>query len=420
VGSDLNLDVDVDLDFDLDVDLDLDFDLDPRAGSWSRTRSRTRTRTTTTTTSLVLAGALLLAACAGAQRPAASSPVAPPTAAATLDPQQTATAPRLEFPPEEVKVSRLDLELEGKNDSELFALGTAAFGGADYARAATAFARLADLFPQSRHEAAALFNAGLAYERIEEWRLALERFRTLERKYDGPDAVEASFRVAECQYHLHELADSHATLDRLAARPGLSPGDRVRALAQRGIVELEEGKAEDAERSLRLALSVYRAASEEERLDEHYAAQAQYYLGEVYREWFRALPLDPSKGDDAALQRDLEQKAEMLLSAQGHYLRAIRMGNDRWAVASGFRIGELYDELRAQLLDAPLPPSLDAEHQAAYRSELRKRVRVLAAKAITAYESTLSRASRSGVDDLRFLAEAQVSLGRLKAALAEE
>jgi TolA-binding protein len=364
----------------------------------------------------VLLAALLLSACAGAQRPGSAAP-AP---AAALEPQQAATTPRLEFPPEEVKVSRLDLELEGKNDAELFALGTAAFGSADYARAAAAFARLADLFPRSGHEPAALFNAGLAYERIDEWRLALERFRTLERKYDGPDAVEASFRVAECQYHLGELADARAALDRLAARPDLSPADRVRALAQRGIVELEDGKAEDAERTLRLALSTYRSASEEERLDEHFAAQAQYYLGEVYRQWFRALPLDPSKGDDAVLQRDLEQKAEMLLSAQGHYLRTIRMGNDRWAVASGFRIGELYDELRSQLLDAPPPPGLDAEHQAAYRSELRKRVRVLAAKAITAYESTLSRAARSGVDDLRFLSDAQASLGRLKAALAEE
>jgi hypothetical protein len=110
----------------------------------------------------------------------------------------------------------------------------------------------------------------------------------------------------------------------------------------------------------------------------------------------------------------------MLLSAQGHYLRAIRMGNDRWAVAAGFRIGELYDELRSHLLDAPLPPGLDEEHAEAYRAELRKRVRVLAAKAITAYEQTLARAARSGVDDLRFLSEAQGSLARLKAALADD
>ncbi len=109
----------------------------------------------------------------------------------------------------------------------------------------------------------------------------------------------------------------------------------------------------------------------------------------------------------------------MLLSAQGHYLRAIRLGDDRWAVGAGFRIGELYDELRSQLLDAPLPPGFDAEHAEAYRGELRRRVRVLAAKAITAYEQTLARASRSGVEDVRFLSEAQASLERLKQALAE-
>ncbi len=351
--------------------------------------------------------ALALAACAGAPRV--------PDGAA-----REAAGPAVTFPPEEVKVAPIDVELAGKNDEELFAVGTAAYGAGDLRRAAAAFARLADLFPASRHEAAALFDAGLAFARLEEWRLALERFRTLARKYEGPDAVEATFRIAECQYHLRDLAEARATLDGLAARADLAAGDRVRALAQRGIVELEDGRSEEAERSLRLALSTFGAASEDERLDDHYAAQAQFYLGEVYREWFRALPFDPSKADEETLRRDLEHKAEMLLSAQGHYLRAIRIGNDRWAVASGYRIGELYDELRAQLLDAPLPPGLDGEHAAAYREELRRQVRVLAAKAITAYEQTLARAARSGVDDLRFLADAQASLARLKQVIGEE
>ncbi len=361
-----------------------------------------------------LVGIVALAACATARRPGAA-PTVPVDAAPAAD-----VPPVLAFPPEEVKVGKLDLELEGKNDEELFAIGTAAYGASDFRRAAAAFARLADLFPSSKHEAAALFDAGLAYERVDEWRLALERFRTLERKYEGADAIEASFRVAECLYHLHELADARAALDALAKRSDLAAGDRVRALAQRGIVELEDGKPEDAERSLRLALGTYQAATEDERLDDRFASQAQFYLGEVYRGWFRALPLDPSKGDEEKLKADLEHKAEMLLSAQGHYLRAIRMGNDRWAVASGYRIGELYDELRAQLLDAPLPPGLDEEHAAAYRSELRRQVRVLATKAITAYELTLRRASRTGVDDVRFLADAQASLDRLKQAIAED
>src|SRR6266540_3215306 len=192
---------------------------------------------------------VLLCSCATTHRPA---PIKPVDAAPSAD-----LPPRLEFPPDEVKVSRLDLELAGKNDEELFAIGTAAYGAADYARAAAAFARLADLFPTSRHEPAALFNAGLAFERVDEWRLALERFRTMERKYEGPDALEAAFRIAECQYHLRELAEARANLDALARREDLAAGDRVRALAQRGIIELEQDNPEEAERTLRLALSAY-------------------------------------------------------------------------------------------------------------------------------------------------------------------
>ena len=360
--------------------------------------------------SLVLLGVAL--GCATAPpRPAA-------TGAAAASPE--AAPAQIAFPPEEVIVSRLDLELADKNDEELFALATAAYAAEDYARAAAAFARVVDRFPGSRHEAAALFDAGLAYQPLEEWRLALERFRALERRYEGPDALEASFKSAECLYHLRELDETHRALEAIAARPSLSSEGRIRALAQLGVIELEQARPEDAERTLRRALAAWQAVGDRERIDPYYPAQAQYYLGETYREWFRALPLDPSSGDDARLQQDLEHKSEMLLSAQGHYLRTIRMGDDRWAVAAGYRVGELYDELRTQLLDAPLPPGLDDEAARSYREQLRARVRVLAAKAVSAYELTLLRATRSGVDDLRFLADAQASLARLKAALAED
>ncbi len=361
----------------------------------------------------LLATALASAALACAAVPRrASAPAAPPAGAAG--------EPVLRFDPEEVKVSPLDLELADKNDEELFALGTAAYGAKDYPRAAAAFARIADRFPGSRHEPAALFDAGLAYEELEEWRLALERFRALSHGWEGPDALEAEFKVAECQYQLAELGDAHATLEGIAARPALPAAARVRVLTQLGVVELEDGRPDDAEATLRRALAAWQAQGDEERLDPYYPAQAEYYLGETYRGWFLALAVDPSAGDDRKLQEELEHKAEMLLSAQGHYLRAIRMGDDRWAVASGYRVGELYDSFRQQLLEAPMPPGLDDEAARAYRTELRKRVRVLAAKAIGAYEAALGRAGRSGVDDLRFLGDAQQALQRLQHALEDE
>jgi tetratricopeptide (TPR) repeat protein len=356
----------------------------------------------------------LLAAHPCGDAPCAAGPAA--TAAAPTGPAE------LSYPPEHVEVSKLDLELSGKNDEELFVIGQAAFAAGDLERAATAFARLADLFPRSRHEATALYDAGLAYARQERWRLALERFRTLARKYEGPDATEAVFKAAECQYHLEELEAALALLDGLARRADLPPAEHIRALTQRGIVELELGRAEVAEATLRLAVSAWKQGSEAERLDDYYPAQAQFYLGEVYRGHFQAVRLDPTRegaAGEAALAKELETKAELLLSAQGHYLRAIRMGNVDWAVAAGFRIGELYDALHAELTGAPLPPGLDEEEAAAYRSELKKKVRVLITKAITIYEQTLAVAGRSRIENNRFVAETQASLDRMKRTLAE-
>jgi TolA-binding protein len=355
----------------------------------------------------------LLAACATVRAP--SAPPAP-AAAATPAPRP----PEIVYEPEVIAPAQIDLELTDKNDEELFAIGTAAFGAGDFRRAAAAFARIADVHAQSGHAATAIFNAGLSYQKVEEWRLALERFRAFVKAYEGPDAIDAEFRIAQCLYHLDELEDARAALRALAERGGVEPELRIRALAERGVVELEAGKGEEAERTLQLALQAWREAGDKERLDEWHAAQAQFYLGEVYREWFRAIPLVPKGNDEGELAKALESKAQMLLTAQGHYIRAIRMQNEQWAVAAGFRCGELYDELRKQLLEAPLPPGIDEEQAAAYRDLLSQRVRILAEKAIVAYEQTLALAARARVDDNRFLEPTRKSLEEMRAVLSEK
>ena len=382
-----------------DPDLALDLDLEPARSPTARPRLAP---------AALALSALLSAACATAARPPATAPGGAP--------------PAIQFPEQEVTVSKLDLELEGKSDEELFAVGMTAYEAKDWPRAAAAFARIADRFPGSRREATALFDAGLAYQQMGEWRLALERFQALARGWEGPDALEASFRIAECHYRLDDLAAAHATLAEIAGREELGPAERVRALAQLGVVELEDGRAEQAEATLRRALAAWSSIDEAQRrgLDPYYAAQAEYHLGEAYRGSFLSVNVDPSAAGEERLQAALEDKSNLLLRAQGHYLRAIRMGDARWAVASGYRVGELYDAFRTQLLEAPLPPGLDEEHAQAYRDELRRRVRVLADKAVSAYRAALEYATRQGVNDLQFLGDAQEALRRLQEAVGTD
>ena len=124
------------------------------------------------------------------------------------------------------------------------------------------------------------------------------------------------------------------------------------------------------------------------------------------------MTLDPDRTADE-LAKDVEYKAELLLSAQGHYLRAIRIGNGYWATAAGAQIGGLYENLYDHMMNAPAPRELNAEEGELYRQELRKKIRVLITKAITVYERTLEAAERIGASS-PFVEKTRESLKRMK------
>jgi hypothetical protein len=146
---------------------------------------------------------------------------------------------------------------------------------------------------------------------------------------------------------------------------------------------------------LRQVLSTYQELSDKDQVDDYFPAQAQFFLGESFRLHFEAASLDPERGVDQ-LAKDLEYKAELLLSAQGHYLRSIRIGNGYWATAAGAQIGGLYESFYDHLIHSPAPKELNPEEAEVYRQEVRKKIRVLLTKAITIYERTLETAERIG------------------------
>ena len=280
----------------------------------------------------------LLAGCAGL-RPAAT-------------PSGTA---QLAFEPQQLEVTPADLELAGKNDEELYAIGQAALAAGEPERAAAAFDRLVDLHPgsstqaggpagQRRSRTSGSTSGGWRWSGSGSWR----GFPARPRRWRPPSGWPSATTTSTSSPAAAEV------LAGLAARAGLPTGEHIRALTQLGIVQLERGLLDEAEARLRLAVSAWAAGTEQERLDDYHPSQAQYYLGEVQRARFLAVRFDPASGDEEQLARDLEAKATLLLSAQGHYLRAIRMGNGDWAVASGYRIGELYDALHAAMVEAPL------------------------------------------------------------------
>ena len=311
-----------------------------------------------------------------------------------------------------------DLELEKLNDEELFAAATSYYAAEDYTQAARYFGRICDFHQKSKHYRPALYNAGLALEKIKAWEDAWVRFSVLSDPKANGDALDAAFRVAECSYHLERYTDAIDVLKVIADRAELSPDKRIEARVQQGICELELDQKDAAESTLRSVLTLWNSRPDKDLVDDYFPAQAQFFIGEIFRLHYEDVQLDGSKST-AKLAEDLEFKSELLLSSQGHYLRAIRIGNGYWATAAGNRIGGLYENMYDHMIHAPAPAELSPSEQELYKVELRKKIRVLIGKAITVYERTLEAAERIGASS-PFVQQTRESLQRMKDLLLAE
>jgi tetratricopeptide (TPR) repeat protein len=316
------------------------------------------------------------------------------------------------MPPLEVQG---DAALARLNAEELFAKGTSAFAAKEWAQSAACFERLAVAFPESPHRVLALYNAGLARERMGDWEEARARFAEIADPAGQGDALDAAFHLAEALYHLGRYGDAADLLAKMATRADLPLARRLEAQVQQGVCEVEDGRLDAGEKTLRQALALWNAAAEHDILDDYFPAQAQFFLGEIYRLHYAGVQLNPEQGADE-LGKELEFKAELLLSAQGHYFRTIKIGNAYWATAAGTQIGSLYQDMYQQISESKAPSELNEDEARVYRQELRKRVRVLLTKAITVYESTLAAAERLGSSG-PFVDRARESLERMKQLL---
>lgn len=313
-------------------------------------------------------------------------------------------------------VVRGDLELEKLNDAELFAKGNAAYGAGDYRQAARYFGRIVDFHPDSPHRRVAIYQSGLAHQRLNDWEEAGLRFAELADAEKGlGDALDAVFRLAETHYHVGRYRDAADLLGIVGMREDLPISKRLEAKVQQGVCIMETGDLTSAEKILRSVVHTWQDLEDRREVDDYIPSQAQFFVGEIYRLHYEGVQLDVSKGVDA-LAQELEYKAQLLLSAQGNYLRAIRMGNGYWATAAGAQVGGLYENLYEHMVNTQAPVELNEEQTALYRQELRKKIRVLLSKGISIYERTLEAAERIGAAS-GFVERSRDSLQKMKALL---
>ena len=279
--------------------------------------------------------------------------------------------------------------------ASLFERAGAAYGEKELDVALATFDRIVREYPDSRYVVPALYNAGLCLEGQGDLTGAAARYKQITVEHaDAHDALDASFRLGFVYSEAHNFAAAGDTYAQILTRKDLTLGDRLEAMARRGVAQFSQKDVIAAERSFREELAYYHAHQSEERLDsDFFLGMSAYYLGECAHEQYRALPV---RLPEKQLTRDLEAKARLLLVAQSRFIDAMRVNNPEWATAAGFQIGSLYREFYDDLVGAPVPPALKGEARDVYLDEVKKQVRTLLQKAISIHEKNILMAERVG------------------------
>jgi tetratricopeptide (TPR) repeat protein len=314
--------------------------------------------------------------------------------------------------------------LDGYDASQLLERGNQLYAAGDHLRAAEVFERLIATFPESELLPSAIYNAGLAYEQLERWGDALERYQRVKKEHPSSSSErDAVFRSSFCLAKLErwgEVVDAFWAVRQLE---GLTTMDEIEARVGMGVALFMTDDHATAEREFMSAVRFHETKAKEEYLPaDYFMGQARFYLGEIAARAFEAIELtEPDTkraGWEEMMGEKLEAKCDLLLRAQNMFIRTIRTGHTGWATAAGYRIGSLYERLYDDVIRVPAPPGIGPEAEEFYRGEVKKKIGVLVSKAIKIYEQSLEMATRVGEKN-EWVERTSKSLERMKSLYLE-
>lgn len=302
---------------------------------------------------------------------------------------------------------------------ELFLEGQTQLRQGQPARAAAAFDRIAQHDALGAFGMRALFQGALAREQMGDLEGAAARFEQVERRF--PDAwrsLEALVRAMRVRLHLEQWEQAGAIgahfLERHPHGPVLG---RILSHAARGLGSLAAGARQEAEHFISKGLDIVeqleldRAGSIPRDL-----APLYFALGEARRARAQEITLDVGLRQFSAR---LEQRCQVLLSAQSAYSDTMRAYDAHWSTMAGYRVGELYEQLHDELMRVPPPRAATLREQQLFEGAMRLRYSVLLGKANAMLEHTLAMATRTG-EDSEWVRRTERSRANLTRAMAEE
>jgi hypothetical protein len=213
---------------------------------------------------------------------------------------------------------------------------------------------------------------------------------------------------------------SHAFVEKYEQR---LPREEVVVQSALALAELARaGQTTEARTNAQIPLTRARSVIEQYQLDgagniPRDLAQVYFAKGELLRLEGESLGFDPLPPDFAD---QFERRAQLLLDAQSAYSDVMRAYDAHWTAMAGFRVGELYQRLHRDVMNAPRPVGADtARRKLAFEAALRLRYSVLLKKGLNMMEHTLAMAERTG-ENSAWVVRTRLARDDIKAAYAEE
>lgn len=318
---------------------------------------------------------------------------------------QTRKGDVIELNPIELRVDRSggQPEVYVKDFDQLYDAAMAAFKAGQWAAALRDFERLIRDFPQHPNRYALEFNAGLCLSKLGRHAEAGQRFADARAHSTGTrhardalflqgEALEAAEKWADAAELYRQSLEDPVTQAAIGGKLGLL--DELEAQARYGFALRKAGELPKADKALRQVERLYEDHRDTPVIAEsEWVARAMYERAEIFFELFASirfrLPVE-------RMQKELEDKSNLFLKAEGVYYRCVRLHIKPWSLAAGFRIGELYARLIEDIDTAEVPPELDAYTMDLYRDELWNHTESLAKRALTIYQKNIELAERLG------------------------
>jgi len=286
--------------------------------------------------------------------------------------------------------------------------------------AAQAFDRLMRLADDPELKATSMFNSGVAYEGLGNRDRALERYREIVETWPRlPAAKSALIRTTRILGYLERWAELEKSASVLLERSDALPVmDRIEALGAKALALVEQERVDEAQRYVTRAMDLI----ETNRFGESGAppvqlAQVAFAQGEIRRINSENIKLVPVPDNFAVV---LEARCQGLLDAQRAYTEAMRSRDAHWSAMSGYRVGQLYQQLHRETVTIPAPASAATiEQKQLFEGAMRLRYRILLEKGLKMMRGTVMLGERTGENSF-WVTRAREAQRQLEQALADE